>query len=502
MKKIFSSILALLAIFSAVSCNEDVTKQIGTDMKGVLGVAAFEGSDALGAVTTYEVGKRQAKNINLKAYAEEVCGVDIKVVLGADPAYVDVYNAANGTSYEMLPGEAFRFSGQEVIMPRFNKYSAQGQLTLLGQGCVEDQFYLLPVTVTKVTGTENYEKSETAGVAYFIMKVLPSKKGTGTKDDPFLIEELEDFKTMNEKLLPGDKVYFELKSDLDLTPLTEWTSLNNQNPYDCNVIFNGNGHKLSNFTATGGIFHVLNGSVENLVIENANVSGGADKGVLANYIGYTDTKANINISANVKNVTVIDSKFKGGNDSGLLSGRTYNALGEQVYMENCDIVLSGRRQGFLTGCAYGNTDFKDCYVKNGSASGGTQQCGGLIGQNNLMTVTVTNCGISATIAGDRAMGAIMAYAKGPEGFTKIENCIVWSPSVKCVPNTSNSYSSGVVVGCSDQNTVTFKNCLYRSDIEFVERCEAMGVLHNSDNIPPDNIPYASKNNQHAGYDIH
>ena len=488
MKKIFSSILALLAIFSAVSCNEDVTKQIGTDMKGVLGVAAFEGSDALGAVTTYEVGKRQAKNINLKAYAEEVCGVDIKVVLGADPAYVDVYNAANGTSYEMLPGEAFRFSGQEVIMPRFNKYSAQGQLTLLGQGCVEDQFYLLPVTVTKVTGTENYEKSETAGVAYFIMKVLPSKKGTGTKDDPFLIEELEDFKTMNEKLLPGDKVYFELKSDLDLTPLTEWTSLNNQNPYDCNVIFNGNGHKLSNFTATGGIFHVLNGSVENLVIENANVSGGADKGVLANYIGYTDTKANINISANVKNVTVIDSKFKGGNDSGLLSGRTYNALVEQVYMENCDIVLSGRRQGFLTGCAYGNTDFKDCYVKNGSASGGTQQCGGLIGQNNLMTVTVTNCGISATIAGDRAMGAIMAYAKGPEGFTKIENCIVWSPSVKCVPNTSNSYSSGVVVGCSDQNTVTFKNCLYRSDIEFVERCEAMGVLHNSDNIENAKLP--------------
>ena len=469
-------------MLTAFSCNDYVADMDQPCRKAVLGVAAFENGVDLGTAPVYEVGKRQSKTISLKAFAEEVPGVSLKVSFGVDAALVDVYNEANGTSYEVLPGDAYKFGEQDVIMPRFNQYSAESKFTLIGQGCVEDQFYLLPVVITKVNGYDNYVFSETKQVIYFLMKVLPSNKGTGTKDDPFLIEELEDFKTMSEKLLPGDKVYFDLKTDLDLTPLTEWTSLNNQSPYDCNVIFNGNGHKISNFTATGGIFHVLNGSVENLVIENANVSGGANTGVLANYIGYTD------INATVKNVTVLDSKFTGGNDSGLLSGRTYNALIEQVYMEGCDIVLAGRRQGFLTGCAYGNSEFKNCYVKGGSASGGTQQCGGLIGQNNLMTVTVTNCGISATIAGDRAMGAIMAYAKGPDGFTKIENCVVWSPSVKCVPNTSNSYSSGVVVGCSDQNTVTFKNCLYRSDIEFVERCEAMGVLHNSNNIENAKLP--------------
>ena len=79
MKRIFKPILALLALCSVMSCNEDVTRQIGTDMKGVLGVAAFENGAQLGEVSTYEVGKRQVKNISLKAYAEEVSGVALKV---------------------------------------------------------------------------------------------------------------------------------------------------------------------------------------------------------------------------------------------------------------------------------------------------------------------------------------------------------------------------------------------------------------------------------------
>ena len=150
--------------------------------------------------------------------------------------------------------------------------------------------------------------------------------------------------------------------------------------------------------------------------------------------------------------------------------------------------VTGRRHGFLTGRIDGNSEFRNCYVKGGSTSGGTQQCGGLIGQNNLKTATITNCGISAAISGNRAMGAILAYAKGPDGFTDIENCLVWTESIQCEPETSNSYSSGVVVGCSDQNTVTFKNCLYRSDIVFKERNEVMGVLHDSDDIEYAKLP--------------
>ena len=490
MKRIFKPILALLALCSVMSCNEDVTRQIGTDMKGVLGVTAFEGSEALGAVSTYEVGKRQVKSISLKAYAEEVSGVALKVTFGTDASYVDVYNEANGTNYQMLPGDAFAFGESDVLMPRFNVYSAESKLTLIGQGCEDDVFYLLPVTITKVVGTENYEISEATGVIYFLMKVLPASKGTGTKDDPFLITEIEDFKTMSEKIIPGDKVYFNLQTDLDLTEVTSWTSLNNSSPYDCTVYFNGNGHKISNYTGTGGIFHVLNGSVENLVIEDANVAGGANTGILANYIGYTGCKAN------VKNVTVRNSKFSGANDSGLLSGYTYNAVVENVYIDNCESKLTGRRGGLITGRMEDYSEIINCYARGGKCYDGTQQCGGLVGQVNVKDAKIANCGISSEISANRAMGAIVSYVKGPDGHTTVENCIVWTPKMVAVTEGNagkDQYSSGAVVGCSEQNTVTYKNNYRRADFIFSDQDPAFGPAIDQPNIEMAKLPTTASN---------
>ena len=125
MKRIFSPILSLLVMLTAFSCNDYVADMDQPSRKAVLGVAAFENGVDLGNTVTYEVGKRQAKTISLKAYAEEVPGVSLKISFGVDPAMVDVYNQANGTSYEVLPGDAYKFGEQDVILPRFNEYSAE-----------------------------------------------------------------------------------------------------------------------------------------------------------------------------------------------------------------------------------------------------------------------------------------------------------------------------------------------------------------------------------------
>lgn len=451
-------------------------------MKGVLGLEAYDVPEVV------EVNKRQQKTINIKAIAESVAGTTLNITLGVDPELVAAYNAANNTSYEMLPADAYGFVDAELMLPKFNTVSSLGQLNLIGRGCNEEQIYLLPVVLSKVEGSDNWTLAENKSVIYLLFKMLPALKGVGTVDDPYVIEELEDFITMNEKLLSGDKVYFKMLADIDMAGVEDFIPLNGS-PYDCQVIFDGQGHKISNYSCPNGMFHVLNGSVENLIIENANVAGGANMGILAHYIGYT--KGENVYTGKVKNIVFKDCSFSGANDSGMLSGYTFTSVVENVYMENCNIVLSGRRQGYLTGRIDGATDntvIKNCYVKGGIASGGTQQVGGLIGQNNLSTATITNCGISATISGDRAMGAIMAYAKGPTGFTDIENCIVWSESIKCNPASGSVYSSGVVVGSSDQDNVTFKNCLYRSDIVFEERNAELGVLHNSVDIENAKLP--------------
>ena len=216
------------------------------------------------------------------------------------------------------------------------------------------------------------------------------------------------------------------------------------------------------------------------MFENCEVIGGKNTGLLADYIGYT--KDANSYTGHVKHVVFKDCKFTGDADSGLLAGYTYDAVVEEVYMENCVMTVTGRRQGFLAGRVEGNSEFKNCYVKGGKASGGTQQCGGLIGQNNLKTANVTYCGISAEIEANRNIGAIMAYAKGPDGFTRIENCIVWTPSIVAATQTGDLYSSGVVVGCSEENTVTYKNNYHRADMVFTDYIEAIGTLTDSPDI--------------------
>lgn len=489
MKRIFSPILALLVMLSAFSCNEYVADMSRPELQAVLGVAAFESGQDLGATATYEVGKRQVKTISLKAVAEEVPGVSLKVSFGVEPALVDTYNQVNGTSYEILPGDAYKFGEQDVIMPRFNQYSAESQLTLIGQGCVEDQFYLLPVVIAKVTGSENYVMSETKNVIYFLMKVLPSKKGSGIKTDPFLIQELSDITTMHEKLIPGETVYFKMEADIDMTPVSTWAPLNTASPFDKAVSFDGNGHTISNFTAEGGsytsFFGVLKGSVENLTFVNASINPTSNvSGVVAGYLGTGG------VAASVKNIRIIDSRNNSAayQHAGILCGRTTDSTIENVYIENC-VVDGNRYAGLLAACdaapkIESGTVIRNCYVKGGSVHG-NQQVGGIIGMFEHGS-TIENCGVSGDVTGQFGIGGILGRAHGAGKHKIVINSFVWSDKVWCDALTAGDnthYSSGTIVGTAIANAgpFTFKNCVYRAGIKFQDYTD-INVLGESGDI--------------------
>ena len=457
-------------------------------MKAVLGIEVADMQNL------YEVNKRQQKTVNLKVSAEEISGVTLTVTVGVKPELVAAYNEANGTNYEMLPSEAYNFMERELLLPRFNKVSSLGQLNLVGMGCDPEKTYVLPVGIEKVEGSENYEAPDSNAV-FFVFKMLPALKGIGTKDDPYLIEELNDFVTINEKMLSGELSYFSMQTDIDMAEVTEWVRINSS-PYNAEIFFEGNGHKITNYKGTTGLFHVLYGTFQNVVFEDCEVTASKNTGLLADYVGYT--KDADKYKGHVKNVTFKNCKFESsGNDTGLLSAYTFNALVENVYMENCDMTFTGgRRQGYLTGRSEDFSEFKNCYVKGGTVTGSAQQCGGLIGQVNVKDAKITNCGISAQIVGSssaktRNIGGIVAYVKGPEGSTTIENCIVWSPVMKCFENTGDLYSSGAVVGCSEQNVVFYKSCYYRPDMEFADYIPAIGVLQDTPEISGAKAPALS-----------
>ena len=305
--------------------------------------------------------------------------------------------------------------------------------------------------------------------------------GSGTDTDPYIIDSAEDMLEMNDKILSGETTYFKMTADVDMSGIEVFAPINNMSPYASRVFFDGNGHKICNYQQENGIFYVLCGTFQNVVFENCEVTGtSAYRGLIAHYLGYDSGETAH--GTHVKNIVFRDCRVSGANATGLLSGQTYGCVVENVFMEDCHITTTGRRSGFLAGIVNGDSEFKNCYVKGGSTSGGLQQVGGLVGQNSAKRLTVTNCGVSADISGNRAMGGILAFAQGPEGFTAIENCLVWSKSIKCVQSSNNVYSSGAILGYTTQDRVTLKNCYRRSDFEFEDVAPGMGVLHDSDDI--------------------
>lgn len=480
MKRMLLPVLSLLMVFSAVSCNQEKDY---SDMKGVIALVAENIPEA----GIFEVNERQQKTVNIKVAAESICGSTLNITVGVDPKLVADYNAANDTEYELLPSDSYSFVDAEVMLPYFNTESSLGQINLIGRGCVENQVYLLPLVISAVTGSDNYEISAENNAIYLLFKMLPALKGTGTQDDPYLIMEVDDILEMNDKLLSDEEVYFKMVEDIDMAEDSDYfIPVNGTKPYNKIIHFDGQGHKISNLKTSGGFFTVFIGTLENVIFENCTVDAGGktDRAVVANYFGYTGNAsdpADVALYAGdkfkknkAKNVIVRNAKNSNNGDRAAIfcSRSSYSVL-EQISLENCDLNCGGRRTGML--CSYDETaiTIKNCYIKGGNHHG-TQQIGGYIGQLNFNTA-ITYCGCSASFtSANSSMGCIVGQTGTGTAEVTISNCIAWSPSmVSQLPfneSGTDKYSSGAVYGCLryDTNIYHLSNCYYRPDMEFKE----------------------------------
>jgi len=134
-------------------------------------------------------------------------------------------------------------------------------------------------------------------------------QGTGTEQDPYIITEAEELEFIARKVNSGDEnyrgsdVYYELGSDIDLSAYANWTPIGNAYGYwsspnwympdsSFKAHFDGKGHKIRNLTITGrnnitingnsyrelgtGLFGVIMGTVQNLGLENVNITADGD----------------------------------------------------------------------------------------------------------------------------------------------------------------------------------------------------------------------------------
>ncbi len=415
MKRTLSYVLILLSCLLAISCDKEEKKENGGGKETV----AELGVQIIDAEPIYEVVQHQTLTISLEVVPSPASAEAYTITLAAKPALVASYNRKNGTSYKLLPSEAYSFTSASVVLPRYSAKSSSCELKLKGEGCDRDETYVLPVVVESVQGGTNYAVPEDKA-AYIVFKMLPpEQEGTGSQEDPYLVKDVESFLKIQNLLKDDATTCFKLSADIDFsgTTFTEespWTPINYVSTDEevaaaekRKIVFDGNNHVIRNFKAGGALFAFLRGSVKDLVIENADVDCtlGNVGAILVGNAGPLSGSGDVV----VKNVKIKDSKLN----------NEYKRTGALVAWFQDGVV-------------------EDVEIVNCTVAGGDQQVGGMIGR--IENGTILNCSVSGTATSEGYyQGGLAAYVE----HATIRNC---HADVKVVNNKTNYSRAGGLIG--------------------------------------------------------
>ena len=166
--------------------------------------------------------------------------------------------------------------------------------------------------------------------------------GSGsTADDPYLISTVADMELLASNVNNGNSYigeHFKLTADIDLKDVENFTAIGNMTT-SFSGTFNGNGHTISNLTISStnssqGLFGIVSdGTVQNVILKDATVSGGWGVGAFVgdNY-------------GTVSNCYVVSAKVSGSGNLGAVVG--YNNDGGE----------EGGSAGTVSNCYYYNTN--------------------------------------------------------------------------------------------------------------------------------------------------
>lgn len=240
-----------------------------------------------------------------------------------------------------------------------------------------------------------------------------SGSGSGTEDDPYLIFYAEQLSQVR-NFLNKEGVYFKLMSDIDLSdwisenaPKEGWRPIGvDSSPFK--GIFDGNGHKISNFMINRpGTTNVgLLGYAENATIKNITIIGSViGDSNIGSICGCASNSSFLNCTSN----TIINGS---GNYIGGITGYSKDGIFEE------NLVLSEVKGVNFVGGVVGinNGTLSNNNVRNTIV--GNDQVGGIIGCFTGGTMNVNS--VSSFITSKSKTGGIVGNIKGLS--CKISNC--------------------------------------------------------------------------------
>lgn len=256
--------------------------------------------------------------------------------------------------------------------------------------------------------------------------------GSGTVADPIIVSTPEEFNDIRNNL----SLHYKLDSDIDLSSFTNWT------PIGGTFLggLDGSGHVitgLSNSTHTTyrGLFHTLgnNSYVKNLVIEDADMVGTTNSGILAGR-----TLGNASNKVIIENLSV----------SGTITSNSGNGLGGLVGLSNY-------------------TDYSDLRtnIKINSLNN-PNYVGGIVGQSNFDSLK------DSVLKGDIVSTTTNATAPsqygGVFGYTNTSNI----ENVRSSVNLSNTFTTSAT-----QTSVDWGGIIGQSNSGIIKNVVNNGYIH-------------------------
>ncbi len=290
--------------------------------------------------------------------------------------------------------------------------------------------------------------------------------GTGVDGDPWLITEPIHMHHIAADLVSGETKYFKMMADVDMSG-ESWTPLNNADPYDKVISFDGNRKAVSNLS--NPLFYDLNGTVENLTISNAaiTISGsGSNFGILGRQIGVGATVQGVTLSDCTLNLSP-SATCAGGLVGDITAGAgTVNISkcrveGGSIYAVHYAGGLIGRNLSTA-----GTITISDCYTTCSSIGVKGRFVGGIVGTHEgASTMSITNCYSTSPInAGSMGSGGGIIGYIAAEGFSAVR-CMAFNSSISATAS-GNRFSCGAIIGMGKDKDVVVNYCYRTSGMEF------------------------------------
>lgn len=294
--------------------------------------------------------------------------------------------------------------------------------------------------------------------------------GKGTQQEPYLINNLDELKMMRASLVHGKTLYYKLVNSIDMESV-DWEPLNWEDPYDCGMVFDGNGQTLYNLKSTdktyAGFAGVLYGELHHVTFDNAQISNNHNCGVIGGFIG-TGGKPGYVHHVNVTGGSEVT--LKGKHDGIACGGLASNA--REARVENCTVnctVLNesdtsnsvDKKNRNATGGMIGKTIGPGCSLSGlhftGKVTSNTEKyTGGILGWQEINGVNIVDCTVDATItSGAERVGGIVGHFQGGT----ISGCTVMGK----VEQTGNLDNTGGIAGIVTEKSI-IKNCRVEASV--------------------------------------